>query len=224
MVLVLDDPREATDDGADDEGEDQQRLEQFGGVGERAVEVHRDIDCSKRGKGGMLGREGLSALSDGSRVRPSADVLHDVRVLLTAHVQAGVVGSAHGQEVWSGVSSHQLKHVCDQGSGTQAERMHPNEAHGSANEGVEVASCSVDVGLRRHASSPPGHAAEQDGLPNHDRDGGSSEGQAEQHEQWDDFVRGLDVRQAQAPVVAREPGLGRFEDVRPLQEVQADHE
>lgn len=40
VVLVLNDPSQAANDGADDEGEDQQGLEQFGRVRQRAVEVH----------------------------------------------------------------------------------------------------------------------------------------------------------------------------------------
>lgn len=40
VVLVLDDPRQAADDGADDKGENQQWLQQFGRVGQGAVEVH----------------------------------------------------------------------------------------------------------------------------------------------------------------------------------------
>lgn len=40
VVLVLDDPGQATDDATHDEGEDQQRLQQLRGVGQRAVEVH----------------------------------------------------------------------------------------------------------------------------------------------------------------------------------------
>lgn len=55
------------------------------------------------------------------------------------------------------------------------------------------------------------------------RDGRPGEGQAEQHQQRDDLVVRVDVRQAQAPVVAVETGLNRLEDVRPLQEIEADH-
>lgn len=55
------------------------------------------------------------------------------------------------------------------------------------------------------------------------RDGGSGKGQAEQHQQRDDLMVWIDVRQAQASVVAVKAGLHRLEDVRPLQEVEADH-
>lgn len=55
------------------------------------------------------------------------------------------------------------------------------------------------------------------------RDGGSGKGQAEQHQQRDDLMVGIDVRQAQASVVAVKAGLHGLEDVRPLQEVEADH-
>lgn len=54
-------------------------------------------------------------------------------------------------------------------------------------------------------------------------DGGPGEGQAEQHQQRDDLVVGVDVRQAEAPVVAVETRLNWLENVRPLQEVKADH-
>lgn len=40
VVLVLDDARQAADDGTDDEGEHQERLQQLGRVRQRAVEVH----------------------------------------------------------------------------------------------------------------------------------------------------------------------------------------
>lgn len=55
------------------------------------------------------------------------------------------------------------------------------------------------------------------------RDGRSSEGQAEQHQQGNDLMVGVDVGQAQAAIVAVKARLHRFEHVRPLQEVQADH-
>lgn len=54
-------------------------------------------------------------------------------------------------------------------------------------------------------------------------DGRASEGQAEQHQQGDDFMVGVDVGQAQAAVMAVKARLHRLEDVRPLQEVQTDH-
>lgn len=40
VVLVLNNPGQATNYGTDNEGEDQQGLEQFGRVGQSAVEVH----------------------------------------------------------------------------------------------------------------------------------------------------------------------------------------
>lgn len=40
MVLVLCDPGQPADDAADDEGEDQQGLQELGGVRQRGVEVH----------------------------------------------------------------------------------------------------------------------------------------------------------------------------------------
>lgn len=40
MVPELDDPGEASQDGQHDEGEDQQRLQQLGRVGQHRVEVH----------------------------------------------------------------------------------------------------------------------------------------------------------------------------------------
>lgn len=55
------------------------------------------------------------------------------------------------------------------------------------------------------------------------RDGGSGEGQAEQHQQGDDLMVGVDVGQAQAAVMAVEARLYRLEHIRPLQKVQADH-
>lgn len=55
------------------------------------------------------------------------------------------------------------------------------------------------------------------------RDGGSGEGQAEQHQQRDDLVVGVDVGKAQAAVVAVEARLRWLKHIRPLQEVQADH-
>lgn len=55
------------------------------------------------------------------------------------------------------------------------------------------------------------------------RDGGSSEGQAEQHQQGDQLVRGLDVGEAQAAVAAAESHQHRLEEVAPLQEVETDH-
>lgn len=62
---------------------------------------------------------------------------------------------------------------------------------------------------------PPSGFTHSDGRP--------SEGQAEQHQQRDNLMVGVDVRQAQAPVVAVKTGLYRLEDVCPLQEVEADH-
>lgn len=55
------------------------------------------------------------------------------------------------------------------------------------------------------------------------RDGRSSEGQAEQHQQGDDLVVGIDVRQTQAAVVAVKTRLHRLEHICPLKEVQAYH-
>lgn len=46
--------------------------------------------------------------------------------------------------------------------------MSTNEADGSAYEGVEVASSSINVGLGSGAAVPPGLTAEDDGFPNHD--------------------------------------------------------
>lgn len=42
-----------------------------------------------------------------------------------------------------------------------------NEAYGSAYEGVEVATSSVDVGLGPGTALPPRQTAEQDGFSNH---------------------------------------------------------
>lgn len=47
-------------------------------------------------------------------------------------------------------------------------RMHTDEAHGPADEGVEVASSSIDVGLGSFAPAPPRLAAEDNGLSDHD--------------------------------------------------------
>lgn len=55
------------------------------------------------------------------------------------------------------------------------------------------------------------------------RDGGSGEGQAEQHQEGDDLAVGVDVGKAQAAVMAVEARLHRLEHIRPLQEVQTDH-
>lgn len=54
------------------------------------------------------------------------------------------------------------------------------------------------------------------------RDGGSGEGQTEQHQQGDDLVVGVNVGQTQTAVVAGEARLHRLEHVRPLQEVETD--
>lgn len=55
------------------------------------------------------------------------------------------------------------------------------------------------------------------------RDGRSSEGQAQQHQQGNDLMVGVDIGQAQAAVMAVEARLHRLKYIRPLQEVQADH-
>lgn len=55
------------------------------------------------------------------------------------------------------------------------------------------------------------------------RDGRTGEGQAEQHQEGDDFMVGVDVGKAQAAVMAVEARLHRLEHICPLQEVQADH-
>ena len=56
-----------------------------------------------------------------------------------------------------------------------------------------------------------------------DRDGGSGEGQRKQHEEGDDLVGGIDVGQAQAPVVADVAGAHGLENVRQLHKVEAHH-
>lgn len=56
-----------------------------------------------------------------------------------------------------------------------------------------------------------------------DRDGGSSKGQAEQHEQGDNLMSGLYVGQAEAAVVAAVPRADRLEHVCQLQKVQTHH-
>lgn len=56
-----------------------------------------------------------------------------------------------------------------------------------------------------------------------DRDGRSSEGQAEQHEQGDNLMSGLYVGQAEAAVVAAVPRADRLEHVCQLQKVQTHH-
>lgn len=43
-----------------------------------------------------------------------------------------------------------------------------DEADSSANEGIEVASSGIDVGLGGSAAVPPGLTAEDDGFSNHD--------------------------------------------------------
>lgn len=60
------------------------------------------------------------------------------------------------------------------------------------------------------------------GLNTHS-DGWSSEGQAKQHQQWDDLMVGIDVGQAQAAVVAVIPRIHRLEHIGPLQEIETDH-
>lgn len=47
-------------------------------------------------------------------------------------------------------------------------RMHTDEADGPADEGVEVASSSIDVGLSIGAAALPRLTAEEDGLSHHD--------------------------------------------------------
>jgi len=64
------------------------------------------------------------ALRDGGGVRPRADVLHDVGVLLAADVQRRVVGLTHGEEERRGRARHQLQHVGHERRGTQAEGVH----------------------------------------------------------------------------------------------------
>lgn len=50
---------------------------------------------------------------------------------------------------------------------TQKINKYTNEADGSAYEGVEVATSSIDVGLSSGTTVPPRHTAEQDGLSDH---------------------------------------------------------
>lgn len=51
------------------------------------------------------------------------------------------------------------------------------------------------------------------------RDGRPREGQAQQHEERDGLLRGLDVGHAEAAVIAAEPRVHGLEDIRELQEV-----
>lgn len=59
----------------------------------------------------------------------------------------GQVGSAHIQPIWSVLTSGQLKNIRYQCCHTQAEDMDAYEAYSPADVGVEVAACSIDVGL-----------------------------------------------------------------------------
>ncbi|TNN36292.1 hypothetical protein EYF80_053549 [Liparis tanakae] len=64
------------------------------------------------------------ALRDGGGVRPRADVLHDVGVLLAAEVPRRVVGLTHGEEERRGRARGELQHVGHERRGTQAEGVH----------------------------------------------------------------------------------------------------
>ncbi len=55
------------------------------------------------------------------------------------------------------------------------------------------------------------------------RDGRSGKGQAEQHQQGDNLMVGVNVGQAQASVMAVKARLHWLEHICPLQEVQTDH-
>lgn len=124
--------------------------------------------------------------------------------MVTAGVEAAVVGFTHGQEERCRAARHQLEHVGDEGRSTKtkgvdscgqkvwtlallpqnhldphtfiwtctdtcsAVRMRTDEADGPADEGVEVAPSSVNVGLSGGAAAPPGLTAEEDGLSHHD--------------------------------------------------------
>lgn len=80
---------------------------------------------------------------------------------------------------------------------------------------INYTNVSLQVARCRGHCFPASRFTHSDGWP--------SKGQAEQHQQRDDLMVGVNVRQAQAPVVAVETRLNRLEDVRPLQEVEADH-
>lgn len=56
-----------------------------------------------------------------------------------------------------------------------------------------------------------------------DRGRRPGEGEAEQHEEWYDLTRRLDVGHTQAAVIAAVSGSHGLEHIRQLQEVQADH-
>lgn len=56
-----------------------------------------------------------------------------------------------------------------------------------------------------------------------DHDGRCSKGQAEEHEERNDLVSRFDIRQTQTAVMTAETPADRFENVRPLQEIHADH-
>lgn len=69
-----------------------------------------------------------------------------------------------GANVGSALSEAAHTFVCTCAS----ECMHTNEADGPADEGVKVASGSINVGLCSCTAAPPRLAAEEDGLSHHD--------------------------------------------------------
>ena len=87
------------------------------------------------------------AAVDHREVGSRADVFHDVGVFFAGHVQRGVVGLAHRQEVRRLVPSAQLDDVRDEGRGAEPKHMHTCEQGGGSCYQV------------RATTSPAGHTA-----------------------------------------------------------------
>lgn len=106
------------------------------------------------------------------------------------------------------------------GSGSPQPLTH--KAHRATEEGVEVAATSIDAALYTPwtPAPEPGLQTVDHALADHDGGRGCSKGQAQQHEQWNQFFICLHVGHGQGAVVALKAHLSRLEQVSQLQEVQ----